>query len=198
MTGVGIGRTDERRSELVRRESASRPDVSIRPPADVPPRLWTFLAAVAALIATVMSIPAAATTLDLDSGSVDWEGPSGWQKTLWVIAFCLGTLSMVLAVTSLRVERKRGSRTGRTLANGAIVIALIGSADWHGRVASRPPTVCEQTSGSGPGWIRSASAKSCRQVAGGVTPQSERNAWIDSRRPRHAFHVEVANDSIAR
>jgi hypothetical protein len=107
-----------------------RPDVSIPPPADVPPRLWTFLAAGGALIATVMSIPAAATTFTPESGSVDWEGPSGWQKTLWVIAFCLGTLSMVLAVTSLRVERKRGSRTGRTLANGAIVIALIGSAVW--------------------------------------------------------------------
>jgi hypothetical protein len=111
-------------------EDPPRPDVSIPPAADVPPRLWTFLAAVTALIATLMSIPAAATTFTPESGSVDWKGPSGWQKTLWVIAFCLGTLSMVLAVISLRVERERGSRTGRTLANGAIINAHIGSADW--------------------------------------------------------------------
>jgi hypothetical protein len=75
-------------------EDPPRPDVSIPPAADVPPRLWTFLAAVTALIATLMSIPAAATTFTPESGSVDWKGPSGWQKTLWVIAFCLGTLSM--------------------------------------------------------------------------------------------------------
>lgn len=55
---------------------------------------------------------------------------TGWQGGMWGAAFFVGTSSLVLALVSLRRERKQRSRTGRVLAATTLVVAGLGASVW--------------------------------------------------------------------
>jgi hypothetical protein len=122
-------------------------------------------------------------------------GPRERSGYLGVDPYSLSVPS--LAVTELRPfvsalgsnQRKRTNTAERVRAGGSDI--RLGDVSHSTLVLNLAP---------GPGWngIVSACLKLRRQAAGGETPQEERNASIDPRRPRHAFHVEVAHASIAR
>jgi hypothetical protein len=55
--------------------------------------------------------------------------PAGWQKTLWIAAFAVGSFSFVLSLTIYR-ERKRMSRSGIRVAVLALIVCIVGASVW--------------------------------------------------------------------
>lgn len=95
-----------------------------------PPGLLSFGATLTAVVATGMSLPAAATAMTPASGLPGWQGPSGWQEDLRAFAFVIGASSMALAIWAIHLEGQRKSRLGKLLAWGAAGVAWVGACIW--------------------------------------------------------------------
>jgi len=96
----------------------------------VSPKRLTLIGLILAIVGTSLTVPY---VFFASSGYFAFPGdvpPPSWEKTLWVVAFFVGTPSLFIGHTSLRRERRRSSRKGWYLAAATVVAAWIGAIIW--------------------------------------------------------------------
>jgi cytochrome bd-type quinol oxidase subunit 2 len=109
----------------------------MKPP--IPPSRLSWLTLVASFLALAglgMALPYAVQTWNFEGEydrKLDLEHylpPAGWQKTLWIAAFAVGSFSLVLALFGWIGEMRRNSRSGRRVAMLTLIIVLLGTSVW--------------------------------------------------------------------
>jgi hypothetical protein len=93
------------------------------------PRLLTLIGLILALVGTALAAPYALVASDYFAFPGDVP-PPGWEKTIWGVAFFVGTPSLFIGFASLRRERRRRSRLGWYLAAVTVAAAWVGACIW--------------------------------------------------------------------
>jgi hypothetical protein len=112
-----------------------RPDLEEPPPRWEPPDLallpkpLTIVGFILALAGMALAVPYAVLSSNY-FGSPGDVPPSGRQKAIWIVAFFVGTPSLVIGWVSRGREFRRRSRPGWWLSGITIVAALVGASVW--------------------------------------------------------------------